>query len=90
MCHVSHVKCHISTTLKTTDPPLANSPTMHSRLVHQDRIKWSDEILPCKVKQLFHICVPLSLLLTAYAVLKIIDPNLVKGRGKKNNMMLNN
>ena len=43
-CHVSHVTGHmspvtfpLSPTATATDPPLANSPTMQSRLVHQDR-----------------------------------------------------
>ena len=52
-CHVSHVTCHVSCvtchmshvtshmsptkTAPAKDPPSANSPTMHSRLVHQDK-----------------------------------------------------
>ena len=38
MCHVSHVTYHTSLTpiATATDPPPANSPTMHSRLVGQD------------------------------------------------------
>ena len=45
-CHMSCVGCHMShvtfplspnITATATDPPLANSPTMNSRLVHQDR-----------------------------------------------------
>ena len=41
MCHVSSVTCHLSpmAIATATDPPPANSPTMHSRLVHQDRTK---------------------------------------------------
>ena len=44
-CHISCVTCHISTvtyhlsptpTATVTDTPPANSPTMHSRLVHKD------------------------------------------------------
>ena len=40
-CHLSRVTCHISPTptATATDPPLANYPTIHSRLVHQDRTK---------------------------------------------------
>ena len=34
MCQVSTL-----TTATATDPPPANSPTMHSRLVHKDRTK---------------------------------------------------
>ena len=46
MCHPSRVTFHISPvtcylsptpTATITDPPPANSPTMHSRLVNQDR-----------------------------------------------------
>ena len=36
-CHMLHVTCHLSPTLTATatatEPPPANSPTMHSRLV---------------------------------------------------------
>ena len=34
-CHMSRVTCHLSLrpTATATDPPSANSPTMHSRLV---------------------------------------------------------
>ena len=39
MCQLSPVTCHISPTptVTATDPPPANSPTLHSRMVHQDR-----------------------------------------------------
>ena len=46
MCHMSHVTCHMSHVTfslspmlraTATGPPLANFPTMHSKLVHQDR-----------------------------------------------------
>ena len=46
-CHVSGVKCHVSTvtchlsptpTATSTDPPPANSPIMHSRLVSKEPI----------------------------------------------------
>ena len=30
--------CHLSTTATATDPPTANFPTMHTRLVHQDSL----------------------------------------------------
>ena len=33
MFHVSPVTCHISLTATVTDPPPANSPTMHSRML---------------------------------------------------------
>ena len=38
-CHLSHFTCHLSPTptATATDHPPSNSPTMHSRLVHQDR-----------------------------------------------------
>ena len=38
-CHLSPVTCHLSLTptATSTDPPTAYSPTMHSRLVHQDK-----------------------------------------------------
>ena len=34
-CRVSHVTCHmlLTPTARATDPPHANSPTMHSRMV---------------------------------------------------------
>ena len=41
-CHMSHIPCHLSPftiltpTATTTDPPPANSPAMHNRLVHKD------------------------------------------------------
>ena len=40
-CKVSHIPCHLAPTptATATDPPPNNSPTMHSRLVHQDRTK---------------------------------------------------
>ena len=40
-CYVSPVTCHMSPTPRATatDPPPANFPTLHSRLVHQDRTK---------------------------------------------------
>ena len=39
MCHVSPVTCHMSLrpTATATDPPTANSPTIHSRLVCKDQ-----------------------------------------------------
>ena len=38
MCLVSYVACHLllMSTAKATDPPPANSPIMHSRLVRKD------------------------------------------------------
>ena len=38
MGHMLHVICYVSLApaAKATDPPPANSRTMHSRLVHQD------------------------------------------------------
>ena len=38
---MSYATCHVSPTptATATDPPHANSSTMHSRLVHQDRTK---------------------------------------------------
>ena len=38
MCYVSDVNCHMSLTHTATaiDPPPANSPIMHSRLVRKD------------------------------------------------------
>ena len=38
-CYLLPVTCHLSPTLTATYPPPANSPDMHSRLVHQDRTK---------------------------------------------------
>ena len=40
-CHVSCVMCHLSPTptAKAQGTPRANSPSMHSRLVCQDRIQ---------------------------------------------------
>ena len=39
MCHMSHITCHRSPTVTTVaiDPPLAHAPTMHIRLICQDR-----------------------------------------------------
>ena len=34
---MSHVNCHLSPTATAKDPPPSYSPTMHSRLVGQDR-----------------------------------------------------
>ena len=38
-CHLSTVTCHPSTTAAATHPPPANSPTVHSRLVQQEKPK---------------------------------------------------
>ena len=50
MCHMSDVTCHLllTPTATATDPPPANSPTMHSRLVHQDKkvCFWEPSLLP--------------------------------------------
>ena len=35
ICYMTHVICHLSPTGTTTDPPPANSTTMHSGLVRQ-------------------------------------------------------
>ena len=39
MCQLSLVTCHIcpNPTATATNPPPANSPTLHSRMAHQDR-----------------------------------------------------
>ena len=39
MCHMSHIPCPLSPTVTTVaiDPPLADAPTMHIRLICQDR-----------------------------------------------------
>ena len=41
VCHMSPVSCHLSLTptVTATDPPPANSPTMHSSLVCKDQQK---------------------------------------------------
>ena len=37
-CHTSHVTCHVlRVTATATNPPPANSPTIHSRLVHKNK-----------------------------------------------------
>ena len=38
-CHLIFVTCHLSPTATATDPHPDNSPTMHSRLVQQNRTK---------------------------------------------------
>ena len=37
MCHMSSATCHLSPTPTATDPPPANFPIMHNRLVHKDQ-----------------------------------------------------
>ena len=39
ICQMSHFTCHMSLTPTATamDPPLANSPTMHCRIVCQEQ-----------------------------------------------------
>ena len=39
MCNLPHVAFHMSLTptATATDPPPANSPTIHSRMVHKDQ-----------------------------------------------------
>ena len=53
MCHMSHVAGHLSTTATATDPPTANSLTMHSRLVHQERTQKLEFFL-LKIKKMVH------------------------------------
>ena len=41
-CDIWHLTCHMSPTWTARDPPPANFPTIHSRLVQQDRTKKKD------------------------------------------------
>ena len=55
-CHMSCVLCHLSLTPTSiaTDSPLANSPTMHSRLVFQDpKTKLKKKIIETVLKLTF-------------------------------------
>ena len=62
MCHMSNVTRHLSPTPTAAETPPAESPTINSRLVHQDRTQNTPKILgPKKVMPLIKALFPLPL-----------------------------